>query len=293
MSSLSAIDKSYGVIAKKYWTIDQGWYRLSVFGTVHWVPKLLQAARRHPCLLEVTRPSPSFATKATRYSKQVRAVGELHPRATPGYSRSCRHHENPSEDIAKAGAQGVVRGIHVESSGDSEPPKLSGGFSATRELIKSSTSARRRVTLKEAIRCAYTGESCLGEHGINKEACNAKSGRVGPMFGSIGGGRPELMERASTERLSSVRSKLSPTKHRHSKQLKRCALTQTNKPRTRKADRVPLPNLIAHYRLKELVGENQGRKAFSTRAAYESYLKVWILPRWGDHTTRSGQAGSR
>ena len=41
--------------------------------------------------------------------------------------------------------------------------------------------------------------------------------------------------------------------------------------------------LVAHYRLKELAGENQGRKAFSTRAAYESYLKSWILPRWGDH----------
>lgn len=40
--------------------------------------------------------------------------------------------------------------------------------------------------------------------------------------------------------------------------------------------------LIAHYRLKELVGENKGRKAFSTRAAYECYLKIWILPRWGD-----------
>ena len=40
--------------------------------------------------------------------------------------------------------------------------------------------------------------------------------------------------------------------------------------------------LIAHYRLKELVGENKGRKAFSTRATYECYLKLWILPRWGD-----------
>src|SRR4051812_41093557 len=44
-----------------------------------------------------------------------------------------------------------------------------------------------------------------------------------------------------------------------------------------------IAELVAHYRLKELVGENQGRKSFSTRAAYESYLKVWILPRWGDH----------
>jgi integrase len=44
-----------------------------------------------------------------------------------------------------------------------------------------------------------------------------------------------------------------------------------------------IAELVSHYRLKELVGENQGRKAFSTRAGYECYLKVWILPRWGDH----------
>jgi hypothetical protein len=44
-----------------------------------------------------------------------------------------------------------------------------------------------------------------------------------------------------------------------------------------------IAELVAHYRLKELVGENQGRKAFSTRAAYECYLKAWILPRWGNH----------
>ena len=44
-----------------------------------------------------------------------------------------------------------------------------------------------------------------------------------------------------------------------------------------------IAELVSHYRLKELVGENQGRKAFSTRAAYECYLKAWILPRWGNH----------
>jgi hypothetical protein len=31
-----------------------------------------------------------------------------------------------------------------------------------------------------------------------------------------------------------------------------------------------IAELIAHYRLKELAGESQGRKAFSTRSAYES-----------------------
>jgi len=41
--------------------------------------------------------------------------------------------------------------------------------------------------------------------------------------------------------------------------------------------------LVAHYRLKELAGDRNGRKAFSTRAAYESYLDNWVLPRWGEH----------
>lgn len=40
--------------------------------------------------------------------------------------------------------------------------------------------------------------------------------------------------------------------------------------------------LVAHYRLKELAGERYGRKSFSTRAGYESYLDNWILPRWGE-----------
>ena len=44
-----------------------------------------------------------------------------------------------------------------------------------------------------------------------------------------------------------------------------------------------IAELVAHYRLKELVGESQGRKSFSTRAGYESYLNGWILHRWGDH----------
>jgi hypothetical protein len=43
-----------------------------------------------------------------------------------------------------------------------------------------------------------------------------------------------------------------------------------------------IAELIAYYRLKELAGEKQGRKAFSTRVAYESYLNGWIVPRWGD-----------
>jgi integrase len=42
-------------------------------------------------------------------------------------------------------------------------------------------------------------------------------------------------------------------------------------------------DLIAHYRLKELVNGDKDGKAYSTRAAYECYLKVWITPRWGTH----------
>ena len=37
--------------------------------------------------------------------------------------------------------------------------------------------------------------------------------------------------------------------------------------------------LVAHYRLKELAGERNGRKAFATRAAYECYLDSWVLPK--------------
>jgi integrase len=44
-----------------------------------------------------------------------------------------------------------------------------------------------------------------------------------------------------------------------------------------------ISDLIAHYRLKELVNGYQDGKAFSTRVAYESYLSVWIIPRWGNH----------
>jgi len=42
--------------------------------------------------------------------------------------------------------------------------------------------------------------------------------------------------------------------------------------------------LVAHYRLKELAGDRNGRKAYSTRSAYECNLENWILPRWGAHT---------
>jgi len=44
-----------------------------------------------------------------------------------------------------------------------------------------------------------------------------------------------------------------------------------------------IAELVAHYRLKELSGDSNGRKAFSTRDGYECYLDNWILPRWQNH----------
>jgi len=44
-----------------------------------------------------------------------------------------------------------------------------------------------------------------------------------------------------------------------------------------------ISTLVAHYKLKELAGDRNGRKAFSTRSAYECNLENWVLPRWGDH----------
>lgn len=41
--------------------------------------------------------------------------------------------------------------------------------------------------------------------------------------------------------------------------------------------------LVDHYRLKELVLHNNERKAYSTQKTYESYLKNWIVPRWGEY----------
>ena len=44
-----------------------------------------------------------------------------------------------------------------------------------------------------------------------------------------------------------------------------------------------IAELVAHYRLKELAGDSNGRKEFSTRDGYECYLDNWILPRWQNH----------
>lgn len=42
--------------------------------------------------------------------------------------------------------------------------------------------------------------------------------------------------------------------------------------------------LVDHYCLKELVPEDNERKAYSTKKGYDSYLKIWIVPRWGEYT---------
>jgi integrase len=128
-----------------------------------------------------------------------------------------------------------------------------------------------------------TGELCQGEHGISKEACNARNGEAVRMFGFFDGVSWVLTGRASNARPSLERSIALRLKHLPSKPPMRCASTQTNKPRRQKAGPTTIAELVAHYRLKELVSNSSGRKAFSTRAAYECYLNTWILPRWGDH----------
>lgn len=43
-----------------------------------------------------------------------------------------------------------------------------------------------------------------------------------------------------------------------------------------------MAELIAHYTEKELSGSSN--KAYSTRQVYGSYIKTWILPKWGRHS---------
>ena len=50
-----------------------------------------------------------------------------------------------------------------------------------------------------------------------------------------------------------------------------------------------LAQLVEHYRLREIRPENQ-EKNYSTKAAYDCYLRKWILPRWGEHTLPSVRA---
>ena len=40
--------------------------------------------------------------------------------------------------------------------------------------------------------------------------------------------------------------------------------------------------LVLHYRQKEM--PEDGSKSFSTRTAYDTYLRNWIVPAWGEHS---------
>lgn len=44
---------------------------------------------------------------------------------------------------------------------------------------------------------------------------------------------------------------------------------------------ITMRDVIEHFRLKELAGRGENRRAWSTRHRYESYLNRWIGPRWG------------
>jgi hypothetical protein len=46
------------------------------------------------------------------------------------------------------------------------------------------------------------------------------------------------------------------------------------------ATRMTVAELVEHYRQRELTQDNTW-KSYSTKRGYESYLKNWIVPRWG------------
>jgi integrase len=45
-----------------------------------------------------------------------------------------------------------------------------------------------------------------------------------------------------------------------------------------------IAELVAHYRDKELRDDGRNCKSYSTRKAYECYLKNWILPKWAEYS---------
>jgi len=69
-----------------------------------------------------------------------------------------------------------------------------------------------------------------------------------------------------------------PTK---TKALKACELLRANINKETRAPRT-VAELASHYQQKELSAE--GRKAHSTREVYGSYIKTWILPKWGQQS---------
>lgn len=68
-----------------------------------------------------------------------------------------------------------------------------------------------------------------------------------------------------------------PTK---SDALKACESLRANVNRETRTPRT-VAELVSHYTATEMT--EGGTKAYSTRAAYESYIRLWILPAWGKH----------
>lgn len=50
-----------------------------------------------------------------------------------------------------------------------------------------------------------------------------------------------------------------------------------------RATTMRVAELVEHYRQRELMPDNAW-KSYSTKRGYESYLKNWIVPHWGNHT---------
>ena len=98
-----------------------------------------------------------------------------------------------------------------------------------------------------------------------------------------------LMEEPNTEKQSSERSQALPTEASALKAAQ--ALRIDANQQTPHAEGGPntIAELVSHYRLKELVGENQGRKSFSTRAAIRMLPERLDSPSVGRSQTRSGQ----
>ena len=51
-------------------------------------------------------------------------------------------------------------------------------------------------------------------------------------------------------------------------------------------------SLIEHYREREMRMDNHDKKAYSTKNRNESYLRKWIVPRWGELPPERYQVGS-
>ena len=62
--------------------------------------------------------------------------------------------------------------------------------------------------------------------------------------------------------------------------MKACELLRANINKEARSPRT-VAELVDHYTRTEMTED--GRKAYSTRAAYASYIRLWILPAWGDH----------